>query len=81
MFTITGALLSNLAFSTGGGASTQIAVDILGTTGTGGKTGLVGGTPLNPVPLPGAAWLFGTALVGMTVLGRRRRNRDVNATA
>lgn len=29
--------------------------------------------PANPVPLPAAAWLFGSALVGLTALSRRRR--------
>jgi len=29
--------------------------------------------PINPVPLPPALLLFGTALMGLTVLGRRRR--------
>ena len=48
------------------------ALDVIN-TGT-GNTGLIdfgSGTPT--VPLPGAVWLFGTALVGMGVLGRRRR--------
>jgi len=26
-----------------------------------------------PVPLPAAAWLFGSALAGFTAFGRRRR--------
>jgi hypothetical protein len=29
--------------------------------------------PPPPVPLPPALFLFGTALIGLTVLGRRRR--------
>ena len=51
-------------------------------SGQTGNTGPVdvSGTP-SQIPLPPAALLFGTALVGMAVLGRRRRNRDVNATA
>ena len=31
------------------------------------------GSPLNPVPVPGAVWLFGTGLLGLTILGRRRK--------
>ena len=31
-------------------------------------------TPVNPVPLPAAAWLFGSGLAGLTALGRRRRH-------
>lgn len=30
---------------------------------------------LAPVPIPAAAWLFGSSLVGLVGLGRRRRNR------
>ena len=30
---------------------------------------------VNPVPLPPAAWLFGTALVGLGILARRRRTQ------
>jgi hypothetical protein len=32
-------------------------------------------TTLPPVPVPAAAWLFGTALVGLVGFGRRRRKR------
>ena len=31
------------------------------------------GSPLNPVPVPAAAWLFGTGLAGLIALGRRRK--------
>lgn len=82
-FTITGALLANLAFSQNGGASTQIAVDILGLNG---NTGLVGGTPGNPpppppaaVPLPGAVWLFSAGLGGLFMLTRRKKKAAVKA--
>jgi len=37
-----------------------------------GNTGVIDYGP-SAVPLPGAAWLFGTALVGMGILGRRRK--------
>src|SRR5262245_50143459 len=56
-------------------------VSALINTGT-GLTGNVGATlvslvddntSVNPVPLPPALVLFGTALIGMTVLGRRRK--------
>lgn len=79
-FTITGALLANLAFSQNGGEATKIAVDILGVNG---NTGLVGGTPGIPpppppqVPLPGAVWLFGAGLGGMVMLLRRKRKAAV----
>ena len=43
-------------------------------------TGIIDFT-LAPVPLPPAALLFGSALVGLGFLSRRRRNQDVNATA
>ena len=46
-------------------------VDLL--SGTTGNTGPVAAT-LNPVPLPPAAMLFGAGLVGLGVLGRRRRS-------
>jgi hypothetical protein len=35
--------------------------------------GIVSQDPIDPVPLPPALILFGSALVGMTMLGRRRR--------
>lgn len=82
-FTILGAQLANLAFSTDGGASTQIAVDILGLNG---NTGLVGGTPSTfpppppppaETPLPGAVWLFGTGLAGLYALNKRRKKKQM----
>jgi hypothetical protein len=44
-----------------------------GLTGNVGATRVDSNTPVDPVPLPPALVLFGTALIGMTVLGRRRR--------
>jgi hypothetical protein len=35
----------------------------------------VPGSPLNPVPVPGAVWLFGTGLAGLVVLSRKRRQK------
>jgi hypothetical protein len=31
------------------------------------------GTGLNPVPVPAAVWLFGTALMGFVGMSRRRK--------
>jgi len=47
------------------------------TSGNTGFAGAVGGT--SPVPLPPAALLFGSALVGLTVLGRKRRKNGIAA--
>jgi len=52
-----------------------------GTCGTGAQTGIVfDGTQPSEVPLPPAAVLFGTALVGFGLLSRRRK-QQLNATA
>jgi hypothetical protein len=53
--------------------------DVLAPNGNTGPVDVTG-VPA-PVPLPPAAFLFGTALVGLGLLSRRRRNRDVSATA
>ena len=34
---------------------------------------LVSTEPVNPVPVPAAAWLFGSALVGLAGIGRKRK--------
>jgi hypothetical protein len=36
-------------------------------------------TDAAPVPIPAAAWLFGSALIGAIGLGRRKRNNALNA--
>jgi hypothetical protein len=70
-FIITGAGLSVLSFIQN--ATGQIfAVDLM--SGTTGNTGAVDASVVSSVPLPPAALLFGTALVGLGVLGRRRRS-------
>ena len=70
-FTITGAGLSVLSFIQNG-TGQFFAVDLM--SGTTGNTGAVDASVVSSVPLPPAALLFGTALVGLGVLGRRRRS-------
>jgi hypothetical protein len=61
--------LADLATS---GGSTFFA-DVINNNRAGGPTGIIDFT-LQAVPLPPAALLFGSALVGLGVLGRRRKN-------
>jgi hypothetical protein len=61
------AFLNDLVTSNG---STFFA-DVLSSNG---QTGIVDFT-LSQVPIPGAAFLFGTALVGLAALGRRKKAR------
>ena len=77
-FLVANALIADLTAANANG-NIFVADVFSGQTGNTGPVD-VSGTP-SQVPLPPAALLFGTALVGMAVLGRRRRNRDVNATA
>jgi hypothetical protein len=61
------------------GSLILFAADIFkGGCTTGACTGVVGAA-LNPVPIPGAVFLFGSGLAGLALLGRRRRK--VNAGA
>jgi hypothetical protein len=59
--------LAELATSNG----SPFFADVINNNRTGGPTGIIDFT--QQVPLPPAALLFGTALVGLGVLGRRRR--------
>jgi hypothetical protein len=74
-FTINNAGLTLAAFETAG---FKFFVDVYGFTS--GNTGNIDFS-LSSVPLPPAALLFGTALVGMGILGRRRRRKDGLAQA
>jgi hypothetical protein len=72
-FTVTNATLAQLEVVNNGG--NFFVADILcgaSVTGCAGQTGPVDVSP-SAVPIPGAAWLFGTALVGMGLLVRRKR--------
>jgi hypothetical protein len=74
-FTVTGATLAQLETKNTNG-NIFIADILCGQTGCGGLTGLVDvstGPIPPPVPIPPAAMLFGSALVGLGLLGRRRR--------
>jgi len=87
-FTITGAGLTLTSFLAGTGGAIFAAdvvnhnrtVTVDGVTGP--PTGIIDFTlNTSAVPLPSAIWLFGSALVGLGFLSRRRRNQRVNATA
>ena len=74
-FTISAAgltLASLVSNQLAGGDPGVFFLDVINNNRMGGPTGLINFT-LAPVPLPPAALLFGTALVGLGVLGRRRR--------
>jgi hypothetical protein len=78
-FTITGAgltLASLVSNQLAGGDPGVFFLDVINNNRAGGPTGLINFT-LAPVPLPPAALLFGSALVGLGLLGRRRR-KDVS---
>jgi len=44
-----------------------------------GFSGVVTATPVNAVPLPGALTLFGTGMLGLLALRRRRKSQEVAA--
>jgi hypothetical protein len=46
-----------------------------------GCTGVVGAPVVSQVPVPGAILLFGSGLVGLGVLNRRRRTRSTAASS
>jgi hypothetical protein len=77
--------LTTASFIAGTGSPTSnplfFAFDVgIGCTATAcANTGFAGATltSTSPVPLPPAALLFGSALVGMTMLGRRRSQRKI----
>jgi hypothetical protein len=74
-FTVTNETIAGLETTTG--IFSSVADILCGQTGcpAGGPTGLVDVStgPIPPVPIPPAAMLFGSALVGLGLLGRRRR--------
>jgi hypothetical protein len=69
-FDITGAGLTVASFIQNA-AGQFFALDLM--SGTTGNTGAVDASVVSSVPLPPAALLFGTGLVGLGVLGRRRQ--------
>lgn len=78
-FTISAAgltLASLVANELAGGDGGVFFLDVINNNRAGGPTGVIDFT-LSQVPLPPAALLFGTALVGLGILGRRRRNGAV----
>jgi hypothetical protein len=77
-FTITGAgltLASLVSNQLAGGDPGVFFLDVINNNRAGGPTGIINFT-LAPVPLPPAALLFGTALVGLGILGRTRRKNS-----
>jgi hypothetical protein len=75
-FTVNQSLATFLSLLALSGGSTFF-LDVVGSTG---RTGIIDFT-VSQVPIPGAALLFGSALVGMGFLSRRRRNKNVDLVA
>ena len=68
----------------GGAGGTEFTVDVTGTEHVLVVTGTLDGThggsyqgTIAAVPLPAAVWLFGSAIMGLTVSARRRKNSGV----
>lgn len=57
-------------------AVTFAQIDILNLNGKVNDAISFDGAAINAVPIPAAAWLFGSALVGMVGIGHRRRSRQ-----
>jgi hypothetical protein len=66
---------SQLFAFTGNGTTGKLQSYILGsaTLGTNGTLTLTGNTVAAPVPLPAAVWLFGSGLMGLVGVSRRRK--------
>ena len=63
---------TNYYSSTGGGTGNWLAaVHVQNTSSGGSGSGWVGAVNVNPVPIPGAVWLFGSGLAGL--IGLRRK--------
>jgi hypothetical protein len=62
-----------MAFGTLGEAVALGASDIMLTNSTGQDFSMGFDTTIPPVPIPAAVWLFGTALIGLVGIGKRRK--------
>ena len=76
-FTVLGINFADFILSQNGDPNVLFAIDI---TGPNTKTGLIGASGLsitpvdvNPVPIPGAVWLFASGMGGLWALSRRKR--------
>ena len=76
-FTVTNATIAALTLANDKG--NLFVADVL--IGAIGKTGPIDVSALTAVPLPPAAMLFGSALVGLGLLGRRRRKVGADVLA